>query len=134
MAIAVLALVGTGIGAEMGCRAFRGDCTLPDAGDSGSVVREVVGGRILKRELRGLDGDLAQETSMFQVTVGDGSGRVGGGYDGGLDIRREGHSPQVGLSNMVEEDTTHAGLGSIRGTEESGSLGDDLCKVSWMVA
>ena len=38
MAIAVLALVGTGVGAEMGCRAFRGDCTLPDAGDSGSVV------------------------------------------------------------------------------------------------
>ena len=67
---------------------------------------------------------------MFQVAVGGGSRWVGGGDNRGLDIWREGHSPQVGLLDVIEEDTTHSCLGSIRGTEEGRSLGGDLCKVS----
>ena len=133
MAIAVLTLVGTGIATEVSSRAFRGDCAFPDAGDCRGVVRQVVGGGVGHMELGSLDGDLTQEAGVFQVAVGDGACRIGGGHNGVLDVEGKGLPPEVGLTSVVKEDTAHPSLGSIRGTIEGRSLGDDLGKVSWTV-
>ena len=126
VAVAVLALVGTGVATEVSSSAFRGDCAFQDAGDSRGVVRQVVGGGVGHMELGSLDGDLSQEAGVFQVAVGDGACRIGGGHNGALDVRGEGLPPEVGLTSVVKEDTAHPSFGSVRGTIEGRSLGDDF--------
>jgi hypothetical protein len=47
----------------------------------------------------------------------------------GLDVSREGVSPVVALSSVVEEDPAHASVSGISGANEGGRLGDELRNV-----
>ena len=51
----------------------------------------------------------------------------------GLDILREGKSPDVGAAISIEVDTTHSRLGRISGAQEGRFLGDHFRKVSGTV-
>ena len=131
--VAMFSLMGAGVGTQVGGSPIRGHSTFPDSGHSRSVVGEVVGGGVDNWEVLGLDGHLTKESTVLQVAVGDGPGRVVGGDNVGLDVRRKRQSPQVGLESVVKEDTAHPSLGSISRSEVGRSLGDDLCKVSGSV-
>ena len=52
----------------------------------------------------------------------------------GLDILREGKSPDVGAAISIEVDPTHSRLGRISGAQEGRFLGDHFRKVSGTVA
>ena len=73
VAVAVLALMGAGKVAEKGGRSVTGHGSFVHAGDCWSVVGAIGDcgiGNIMGGHHQG---DLAEEASMFQVTVGDGA-------------------------------------------------------------
>lgn len=63
---------------------------------------------------------------MFEVAVGDVSGRVGERDQARLDRCRKGVSPHVGFAVTVEVHSAHPWLGSISRTKEGRILWDDF--------
>jgi hypothetical protein len=61
------------------------------------------------------DGQLGEQASLFEVTVGDLPGRVCLRHKLGLDIVREWEPPDVSLPRGVKVDTSHTNFGGIGG-------------------
>ena len=71
---------------------------------------------------------------MLEVTVGDLALGVFLGDEISLDVIGKRKAPDVGLSLVVEVDTTHYSFGSICGPQECWCLRDYLGKVSVLLA
>jgi len=67
---------------------------------------------------------------MFEVAVGDDPIRVVVGDKTALDVFREGLSPEVGCTVVVEVDPAHTGLGGVRRAQDGRFLRDNFGKVS----
>jgi hypothetical protein len=76
VAVSVLALVSTGVVAEMGCRPIAGHGSFGDTGHRCGVVRSIGYGGVGNVMVLTGDGHLGKQTSLFKVTVGDSPGRV----------------------------------------------------------
>ena len=74
----------------------------------------------------GHQGDLAKETSVFQVAVGDCAFGVVGGDEASLDFRGKQLVPQVAVAFSVKAHATHSGLSGIGGAQKFWALRDDL--------
>jgi hypothetical protein len=58
--------------------------------------------------------------------------RIGIGNQAGLDVRREGGSPQERRHAINEPHATHTGLGGINGTDARGKVGDNFSEPGGM--
>ena len=129
MAIAVETLVVAGVVAQVGGRSSTADCSLGDSGEGRSVVGAVGEGSIAHVVGDRHEGDLAEEASLLEVAVGDVAAGVVGRDQAGLDVGREGQTPEERHPVGVKVHTTHSGLGSIGCAEERRFLGHYLSQV-----
>ena len=74
------------------------------------------------------DFGLGQHVCLLQVTVHDVPSWIFGGDDVSLDVFREGHAPQHGLSSISKQDTTHTRLSGIHRTNSRGVDGHEFSK------
>ena len=133
MAISFLPLELTGESAEVGTYTVGGQGSFSLAGDGRSVVTEVKDGGVAGVVGSALEGDLAKEGSLLEVTVGYLPGWVVHRHQVVLNILRERTAPDMSVARRVKVHATHSSLAGIRSTQEQGLLGDNLCEVSWAV-
>ena len=131
--VAVFSLVRALDVAEVGGSAVSGDGPFRHAGDRGCVVRPVGDRGVGDVVVVGHDHDLAEETAVFEVAIGDVSCAVLGGDKLVLHFLREGESPDVGESAGAEEDAPHAGFRGVGCASETRVFGHDLREVSGAV-
>jgi hypothetical protein len=129
VAVAVLALMGTGVVAKVCSRPVASDSALGDARHSWGVVGAVGQGGIGNVMVMTDDGDLGEQSRLFEVAVGDSSGRICLRHELGLDVVREWKSPDVPLPRGIEVDSSHADFGRVSCPNEGRSLGNHFCKV-----
>jgi hypothetical protein len=134
VAVAVLALMGAGVVAEMGSRSVASDSAFGDSRDSWGVVGAVCQGGISDVMVVADDGDLGEQSSLFEVAIGHSSGRICLRHESGLDVVWEWVSPDVPLPQGIKVDTSHTDLGGISGSNEGRSLGNHFCEVSGSLA
>ena len=77
----------------------------------------------------GHESRLCDQSRLFQVTIGNSSGRIVCRDYGTLYIIGKGISPQVALTGVIKVDSTHAGFGRVGSADESGLLRYDLSEV-----
>ena len=123
MVIAVGALVVASDLAQVGGRARFGHGAFAHSGHGRSVVAEVFQGRIAHTLEVCLHVDLAEESSLLQVTVGDVTLGVVDAHQGILNVLREGVTPVVAVAVCVKEDAAHASFGSVSGPQQGSLLG-----------
>lgn len=116
--------------AEVRCRPGGGHSPFSKPGDGGGVVAEGLNSGVGYRLSACQDIKLRENGGLFQVAVGDMASGVFCGDQGSLDVHRKGVTPVVALAMVVEEETTHAGPGCVRGTQEGWGLWDQLGEVS----
>ena len=104
--------------------------SLIHARDGGSVVASHDDSAAGSRQEGGYDIQVADHTSLLQVTVGDRTVGVVGRNQSALDLMRKGLAPDVGLSVRSEEHSSHALFCRVSGSNIRGSLGNDLNKMS----
>jgi hypothetical protein len=129
VAVAVLALVSTGIVAEVCCRPVTGDSAFSDAGHSGGVVLPIRDSGVGDVMVMADDGYLGEQARLFEVAVSELSRRVRLQDESGLDVIREQKPPDVPLPQSVEVDASHADFGVVRGSQERWCLGDNFRQV-----
>jgi hypothetical protein len=112
---------------------IRWDCSFVHVRSGRGVVTPRAYCAIGDIDLLGDEADLGKLAGLFQVTIRDGSLGVVEGDKVLLDVLWEGLSPHVGGSLVIIEDSSHAGLGCVRGAQEGGVLWYYLCKVSGSV-
>jgi hypothetical protein len=132
--VAVFALVGALHVAEVCGRGLAGDRALGDPGDCGGVVRAAGDRGVGHVMVVCHEHDLSEETRVFEVTVGDDAGPVVGGDQFGLDLGREGTTPDVREAFGAVIYAAHPGLGCVGGADEARVLRDDLREVRGSVA
>ena len=120
----VLAEVGSGVGR-------RRHCLLGYTGVGRSVVGCCGDGAVPNGFRRRDKRDLSEHGSLFEVTVGDVTCRVGRGDETFLDVGRERSSPEHTVSRWCVVDSTHTHLSSIGGTEIRWFLRDELGEMCW---
>ena len=125
--VALLALVSAGVVAKVRSSAFTADCAFRGSGDCRSVVASVQESSISDVMSGCHQRDLAEETCVFQVTVGDDSFGVISGYETSLDLRGEWLAPKIAVPLCVKVHSTHACLGSVGCSQQHGPFRDDLC-------
>ena len=96
MVIAVFALVGALDVAEVSGSSIVGDGALGDTRDGGGVVRAVVEGGVSDVVVFCHEHDLAEQTGVFEVAVGDNTRGVVSGDELGLDFLGKRETPDVG--------------------------------------
>jgi hypothetical protein len=112
-AVTVVPLVETGHAAHVGGSRGGGDCTLVLARQSRGVVGQVSQGEFTEVKGVGRDIGAGHQSCLLEVAVGEVTFGVGGGDDARLDLWWEGCPPDDGAVPMDEDDTPHAGLGSV---------------------
>lgn len=122
----MLALMNARVVAEEGGGTISGDRAFGGPGHSRGVVGGVDEGSVSDIMSGGHDGDLSQESCLFEIAVRHSARGVVGRDKPGLDLFREGFPPEVRATFRVEVDSTHAHLGGISGTQESRFLGHYL--------
>lgn len=125
MAILVLALVIASVIAEMRWGAFTRDSAFDRAGKRRGVVSACRDGFVGDVVVFRNDGQLPEHGSLLQVAIGDAAFRVVRRNKLGLDVRREGAPPDVGLI-AFEEHSSHAWLGRVRRPYDARLLGHDF--------
>ena len=134
MTVAVLALVHAGVVAEVSSCPLGGDSAFCDPREGRSVVCASSYGGIAGVVVLGDDTELAHESSLFQVTVGDFTRRVVEGHQASLHFFRKGQSPHVSLASGIKVDSTHAWLCCVGSTKEGRFLGHYFSQVRRSVA
>ena len=134
VAVAVLALVKSSDVAELCGRTIIRDGAFVNTGPRRCVVGQVPQGGVGSVMGGAHETCLGDQGTVLQITVGDGAVGVGRADDLGLDVLREGKSPDEGVTVCVEVDAAHTRLGRIGGAQERGFLGHDLGEVGRTVA
>ena len=107
-AILVLPLVAASEAAKVGRGAVGGDRSSAQASHGRGVVREVMEGRVLDIRDHSDEVELSDQRSLFEVTIGDASGRVFSRDELGAAERVERGAPDARLVVFVEENSAHA--------------------------
>jgi hypothetical protein len=123
VAVAVQALMGAGVVAEVCSQPVAGNDALGDARHSRSVVGSVGQCGMSDVMVMTDDGHLGEQSHLFEVAIGDLSSGVCLGHESGLDVVWEWKPPDVALSRGIKVDSSHADFGCISGSDEGRRLG-----------
>ena len=91
------ALEGRAVVAEVRRGAIARDSAFVHSGDGRGVVTPIGNGRVAQVVVMGHERSLGQDTGLFQVTVGDDTGRIVEGDEPLLNIRWERETPEEGF-------------------------------------
>ena len=116
--------------AEVSSRSIGGHSAFSKPRDSWGVVTARGNGGVLDREGVCDESSLREDACMLQIAVGDDALGVIEGHQQILDSLWEGVSPNVALARGVVEDSSHARLGGIGGTDIRRLLRDDFSQMS----
>lgn len=129
-AVAVVALVGAVEAAEVGARVGASYCAFAEAGCGGDVVDQVGDGALAHVVEVGDDVVVQYGRCLLEVVDGDGTVRVVGSGELGLEARREGPAPADGGVVGSEDDSAEAVAAGVCGPDDAGEVRHQFAEVS----